>query len=124
MDEWTETEHARLRVRADGVAEIRHRDGVRHTLPLAKEQVAAFAALLPRPAPFLVVVGADFSQDEDAREYLLTSDEVRATFTRAALLFSRRVEQVAVDLFLRVRRPVVPMRAFRDEAAALAWLRR
>lgn len=123
MDEWTETEHARLRLRADGVAEIRHRDGVRHTLALAKEQVAAFYARLPGPAPFLVVVGEGFGQDDDAREYLLTSEEVRATFTRVALLFSRRVEKVAVDLFLRVRRPVVPIRAFRDEPAALAWLR-
>lgn len=123
-DEWLDSPHARLRVRSDGVAEIRHKDGVHHTLAIARAQLDAFRERLDgAKAPLLVVVGSGFRQDEDARELLLRAPAMSETFTRAAMVLGGRIEQVAVSVFLRVQRTAVPVRAFHDEAEALRWLR-
>lgn len=123
-EEWLESPHARLRLRPDGVAEIRHRDGVHHTLEIARTQLAAFRDRLDGvKAPLLVVVGRNFRQDEDARELLLRAPAMSETFTRAAMVLGGRVEQVAVSVFLRVQRTAIPIRAYHDETEALGWLR-
>jgi hypothetical protein len=124
MSEWVEVPKARLRLREDGIGEIRHEAGVLYTGALAAAHVEAFRERLQgRRVPLLVVVGDGFRPDEEARDFLLRSDAVRDTFTRGAMLFGGRAEAMAVNLFLKVRRPVRPMKAFTKEGDALAWLR-
>ena len=101
-----------------------HDAGVLYTKELAEAHIEAFRALLDgRSVPLLVVVSDGFRPDGGARDVLLRSDAVRDTFTSGAILFSGRAEAVAVNVFLKVRRPVRPMKAFTSEADALAWIR-
>lgn len=121
--EWSDVGRARLRVRDDGVAEIQHDAGVLYTRSAAAEHTARVRELLGgRPAPMLVVVGDGFRPDEGARDYLMRSPEIAEVFTAGAILFRRRAEAMAVNLFLKLRRPVCPMKAFADERDALEWL--
>ncbi|HJL15850.1 MAG TPA: hypothetical protein RMH99_09350 [Sandaracinaceae bacterium LLY-WYZ-13_1] len=124
MSDWFDAPKARLRLRDDGIAEIRHDPGVLYTEALAMAHVEAFREWLDgRRVPLLVVVGEGFRPDDRARAFLLHGDLVGDTFTRGAILFARRVEAMAVDLFLRIQRPVRPMKAFTRESDALSWLR-
>ena len=59
MSEWVEASKARLRLRDDGIGEIRHDPGVLYTGALAREHVARFRELLGgRRGPLLVGAGA------------------------------------------------------------------
>lgn len=124
MTEWIEVPKARLRLREDGIVEVRHDDHVQYTGELAAAHVETCRTLLEgRRAPLLIVVGRGFKLEEAAREFLLRSDPVRDSFTCGAMLLGNRAEALATNLFLKVSRPVCPMKAFAREQDALAWMR-
>lgn len=124
MSEWIEVDRARVRMRTDGIAEIQHNAHVQYTGPLARGHMERLRELLTTPkAPLMVVVPDGFRLDEEARTYLLKSDDIRDHVSSGALLMGSRPEAVAVNLFLKFGRPVCPMKAFHRERDAIAWLR-
>ena len=120
---WIEVEHARIRRRRDGVAEVVHDDGVLYSEALARAHIEQFKELLSDAgrAPLLMHVPSGFKLEDDARRFLLSA-EMAATFTSGAMLFGRRLEALAVSAFLRVATTGVPMKAFTKERSALTWL--
>ncbi len=121
---WHELRDSRLRLREDGIFELRHFPDVTQSLDDAKAQVAAMRAAAGEgnPRPAMIVVGRMKGQDRDAREYLMKSDEVWTALSAVAVVVATPVGRVIGSLFLGLIRPRVQLRLFDDERQALAWL--
>ncbi len=124
--EWIETRTAQVRLREDGILEVRHKDGSRETLETATANMEVGANLLSGsgPRPLLVDVSDVLSMTPESRDYYARSNESMTAACRVALLAKSRVSRVIGNIFLGLSRsPGTPTKMFTNKEDALAWLK-
>jgi len=115
---------ATVRLREDGVVEVRVYPGVRQTAADASANfAAAIAVRAARRRPILVdISGAEPLDPEVRRCY--TGDLLSASFTALALVVeASSFGRMTGNIYLRIARPAIPTRLFSNALDATAWLR-
>jgi hypothetical protein len=122
--EWHDLPDGRQRLRSDGVIEMRH-SATTQTLESVKVQMEHAERLLEGgpPAPMLVVLDESTGQTKEVRHYLMTDPMIARVASRVALVGRSPVSRVLTAFFVRLTRPPIPLRVFKDEDTALAWLK-
>ena len=107
----------------DGTVVLRFHRGVRLDASLTLEVVRAHvAAARGRKRPTLADLRGLVSSDRASRE-LGAGAEITAVTSRMAILVGNPVTRMLGNFFLRVTGPTYPVRIFRDEGQARAWLK-
>jgi hypothetical protein len=121
---WLETGDGVIRVRGDGIVELRHAAGAIITLETGRRQTSLLAQTVAHagPRPLLVIAGRLKGMEREARLFLAHSPEAAATFSRVAVVTSSPVGRVLASIFLGFHRPSFPMKMFGDRTEAEAWL--
>jgi hypothetical protein len=92
------------------------------TLPLVEQALAQRLATVDGPRPVLLRVHGAFSATAELHRW--GASESYSTHTKAlALVGEYAVCAVLLDVFSKLEKPPFPCRFFRDEDAALRWLR-
>ncbi len=109
-------------LRPDGIVQVVWVPGTTARLEDAMAAMAAIARLSGgRPVSALVDMRDHGSWDRPTRAaWARLADQMKAV----ALIVGTPLSRTMGNLFIRMNRPVTPMRLFDDEASALAWLRR
>jgi hypothetical protein len=108
-----------LRFDPPGVLRLTWAPHLRITGELAKESVRAAEDLSDGvPQPMLVDITGSAVTTRDARFVFADTTAV----SRLVLLGRSAVHRVIANFTLRVEPPMIPVRYFTDEAAALEWL--
>jgi len=108
---------------ANGVIHILFTSDGTHSLPEAKEIVAAHNALAEgRPRPVLADIrGVQQGANLAARKYYV-SDESARYKSGMAMLIRSPLQRMLGNIFFKLNRPPYPSRLFSDEEDAMAWL--
>ena len=124
QSEWTETPTSFVRLRDDGIFEVRCKDGAVETLETARQNLAIGAEMLgdQRPVPFLQIWGKLLKVTPEAQDFYAESDKVRQLFTKCAFVSESFVSRVLGNLFIGLKKPKVPAKLFNSKAKAIAWL--
>ena len=119
-----ETEVSWVRLRPDGIVELRYKRDSIQSLEHAKHEVSIIKELLGdrAPAPLLVEVGASRRQEGEARHYLVEDPAVAEVISRTALLVRTPISRVLATIFTRLQSPTMAVKVFSDEEEAVAWL--
>lgn len=72
-------------------------------------------------APMFVDLRNVFYTDTKARKYMATREAVEY-ITAGAFLIDNEIMKLAGNIFIKIDKPLVPVKLFTDEAKALLWL--
>ncbi len=122
---WTETQTSFARFRADGIFEVRMKDGSVENLSMAKSNTELGSVLIGDsiPAPMLLVCGGMLELTSDARAYYSESRQAHHNVSRLAIVMDSYVSRVIGNLFIGIGKPAMPVKLFTGEDKAIAWLK-
>ncbi len=120
-----EIDDAFVSLTEDGIVEIRHKSGLTQTLETLNQQYKATRSLAgdSLPVPVMIVIGEMKGQTGEVRQALARGEELVQIYSAAALVFRTAIARVMASLFTGLYQPGIPVRAFSEEDAAMAWLR-
>lgn len=119
----TETRIAKLHTRNDGIIHSTGRDDLVESIEDAHEQIEAVKRLSPGKAcPLLADARRLKKVSKEAREFY-ASMETGKHCSAVAIMTESKVSQVLVNFFMKINKPVYPMKMFTNEADALKWLK-
>ena len=72
-------------------------------------------------APMFIDLRQVFSTDTSARKYMATREAVEYV-TAGAFLIDNEIMRLAGNIFIKIDKPLVPVKLFTDEGKALHWL--
>jgi len=119
------TSEGTARLRPDGIAELKYRDGAIQTLEKTRRKVKYLESRTGSrvPVPALMIATGLIGQAKDVCPYLLESAESRRLFSRIAVVSGSPVARALASSFNATSvNKRIPYRIFSDEGRATAWL--
>jgi hypothetical protein len=118
------TPTAEIALRPEGIVVTRIEAGVQQSLADACVNLAATVeACGQQKRPLLVDISRCRPLEPDVRHYYTGEVLVESFAALALVVEATPFGRIMGNIYLRVARPGVPTRLFRDEASALEWLR-
>ncbi len=112
-----------IRLREDGILELRYPDDYHGTLEDAINITEMFKKLSPsKKRPVLVICGKYNTFEPGVREYL-SGKEPEAVALADAFVMGSLGLKILGNMYLSINKPLRPTRIFNSEEEALNWLR-
>lgn len=110
--------------RSDGIVQLNTSDEAWFTVKEAREFVAALKFITEgSPHLILKIPGLRASVDKGARAYMATTEALQYS-TAEAVLIRNIVQRMIGNLYLRIDKPVKPVRLFDSTEESIAWLKK
>lgn len=106
----------------DGILRVRYPRNFGLTLEVMEQVHRQRLQLTDQTCPLLVYADTVASAEYEAQQFASRQD-VAALTSGMAIIVKSVFTRAMSDLFMRFHRPPYPTRVFRDERAALEWLR-
>lgn len=122
---WSDAPTALVRLREDGIIEVRCKDRAQDTAETIRAIFDTIERLLNGrgPSPVLAVLGNRLGVNAEGRAFLTSYHRIPLLCGKTAMIASSPVARVVGSIFVGLNRPQVPTKLFAGEAEALAWLR-
>lgn len=119
--EKVELTHSTIILRKDGMLELYTYDNHVYEIEHVKENVEVFGNLTDhRGAPVIIIGGSHTSTTPEARKYMASAESLKYSWCEAFVLTSL-AQKILISIYIRIDKPLVPTKVFRDKDAAAYW---
>lgn len=113
--------HSTIVLREDGMLELYTHDNHVYEIDHVKENVEIFGNLInQKGAPVIIIGGSQTSTTAAARKFMASAESLKYSWCEAFVL-SSLAQKILISLYIRIDKPLVPTKVFRDKDAAAYW---
>lgn len=116
-----ELTHSTIVLRKDGMLELYTHDNHVYEIEHVKENVEAFGILTnQKGAPVIIIGGSHTSTTAEARKFMAGAESLKYSWCEAFVITSL-AQKILISIYIRIDKPLVPTKVFRDKEAAAYW---
>ena len=113
--------HSTIVLREDGMLELYTHDNHIYEIEHVKENVEVFGKLTNKKgAPVIIIGGSQTSTSSEARKYMASAESLKYSWCEAFVLASL-AQKILISIYIRIDKPLVPTKVFRDKDEAAYW---